>query len=109
MSHSTSPVSCGIRVLRTPIKAPRANAICERLLGSVRRECLDHILLMSEQHVRRVLKEYVTYFNGSRPHQGINQRVSEREERPGPAIGSSGTIMVFPVLGGPHHEYRRVA
>jgi hypothetical protein len=98
-----------ISVLRTPIRAPRANAICERLLGSVRRECLDHILLLSEQHLRRVLREYVTYFNGSRPHQGINQRVPEREEDSAPAPGSRGTIVAFPVLGGLHHEYRRVA
>ncbi len=65
----------GIEVLRTPIQAPRANATCERLLGSVRRECLDHILIVSEAHLRRILTEYVTYFNRSRPHQGIDQRV----------------------------------
>ncbi len=99
----------GIEVLRTPIKAPRANAICERLLGSVRRECLDHVLLMSESHLRRVLTEYVTYFNRSRPHQGINQQVPEHEERAGSARGSHGTVLAFPVLGGLHHEYRQVA
>jgi putative transposase len=99
----------GIEILRTPIRAPRANAICERLLGSMRRDCLDHILLMSEAHLRRVLKEYVMYFNGSRPHQGINQHVPDREERSGPPHGSSGTIIAFPVLGGLHHDYRRVA
>ncbi len=70
----------GIEVLRTPIQAPRANAICERLLGSVRRECLDHILVVSESHLRRVLREYVTYFNTSRPHQGIDQRVPEPDD-----------------------------
>ena len=56
----------GIEVLRTPINAPKANAICERLLGSVRRDCLDHLLIVSEVHLRRVLKEYVEYFNGAR-------------------------------------------
>ncbi len=109
-SHFTTVATgSGIEVLRTPIRAPRANAICERLLGSVRRECLDHILVVSEGHLRHVLKEYVRYFNGSRPHQGINQRVPEREERSGPSSDSTGTVVAFPILGGLHHEYRRVA
>ncbi|MDP9311670.1 MAG: integrase core domain-containing protein [Chloroflexota bacterium] len=109
-SHfDTVAVGTRIKVLRIPFRAPRANAICERLLGSIRRECLDHILLVSEGHLQHVLKEYVMYFNGSRPHQGINQRVPVCEEHPGPAVGRSGTIMAFPVLGGLHHKYKRVA
>jgi len=96
-------------VLRTPIKAPRANAICERLVGSVRRECLDHILLISETHLRRVLREYVRYFNRSRPHQGINQRVPDRESSPEVSAGATEEIVSSPVLGGLHHEYRRAA
>ena len=60
----------GIRILRTPVRAPRANAICERFLESVRRECLDHVLILGERHLRRVLREYVAYFNQERPHQG---------------------------------------
>ncbi len=98
-----------VQVLRTPIKAPRANAICERLLGSVRRECLDHILIVSEAHLRRVLTEYVMYFNRSRPHQGIDQRVPEPEERLDQLLGTMGKVIAFPVLGGLHHDYRRVA
>ncbi len=96
----------GIEVLRTPIKAPRANAICERLMGSVRRECLDHILIISEAHLRRVLSEYVTYFNRSQPHQGINQRVPHRESSPDISAATAEGIVSFPVLGGLHHEYR---
>ncbi len=96
-------------MLRTPIKAPRANAVCERLLGSVRRECLDHILILSEQHLRRVLKEYVAYFNQARPHQSLDQRVPEPHDRSGPTIGTTGQVIAFPVLGGLHHEYRRAA
>ncbi len=99
----------GIEVLRTPIKAPRANAICERLLGSVRRECLDHILVVSETHLRRVLGEYVTYFNRSRPHQGINQQVPEEVDAPGNPVDDGGRVVAFPVLGGLHHTYRRTA
>ena len=97
----------GIEVLRTPIKAPRANAICERLLGSVRRECLDHILILSEGHLRRVLSEYALYFNRARPHQGIGQRRPEAElDRSG---GEQGEVVAFPVFGGLHHDYRRAA
>jgi transposase InsO family protein len=99
----------GIEVLRTPIQAPRANAICERLVGSVRRECLDHVLLISEAHLRRVLREYARYFNRSRPHQGINQRVPDRESSPDISAATAEEIVSFPVLGGLHHEYRRAA
>jgi transposase InsO family protein len=61
----------GVRILRTPFRAPRANATCERFLGSVRRECADHVLVLGERHLRRVLREYVAYFNRDRPHQGL--------------------------------------
>jgi len=64
---------------------------------------------MSEAHLLRVLREYVTYFNGSRPHQGISQRVPEREERVGKSDDSTGRVIAFPVLGGLHYEYRRAA
>src|SRR5205823_13576684 len=64
-------VTSGIKVLKTPYHAPRANAICERFLGSVRRECLDHVLILHEKQLHRVLRVYVKYFNEARPHQGI--------------------------------------
>jgi transposase InsO family protein len=102
-------IGTGIEVLRTPVKAPRSNAICERLLGSVRRECLDHILILSEAHLRCVLMEYVSYFNRSRPHQGINQHIPGHNESPSPLVGDTGKVIAFPVLGDLHHEYRRVA
>ena len=105
----TVAVGTGIAVLRTPIRAPRANAICERLIGSLRRECLDHILLVSEAHLRRVLHEYALYFNRSRPHQGIDQRVPEPGESGDDAVGTVATVTAFPVLGGLHHVYRRAA
>jgi putative transposase len=65
----------GIEVLRTPDGAPKANAICERFLGSVQRECLDHFLILGERHLSRLMKEYERYFNDARPHQGIGQRI----------------------------------
>jgi putative transposase len=66
-----------IEMLKTPYNAPRANAICERFLGSVRRECLDHLLILHEKQLQRVLGAYVLYFNQARPHQGIRQQIPE--------------------------------
>ena len=109
-AHFTAvALGSGIEVLRTPIKAPRANAICERLLGSVRRECLDHLMILSRQHLRRVLKDYVAYFNQARPHQGIEQRIPAPKEHAVHASGASGKVMAVPVLGGLHHDYQRAA
>jgi len=99
----------GIEILRTPYRAPRANAICERFLGSVRRECLDHLLILGEAHLRRVLRAYVMYFNGSRPHQGIKQQVPEGVASEQSVPGNSGSIVAAPVLGGLHHAYQRAA
>lgn len=97
-----------IEILKTPYRAPKANAICERFLGSVRRECLDHMLIMGESHLYRVINEYVEFFNRARPHQGIEQKIPAgislgRKEEP------KGRIIAFPVLGGLHHDYQRAA
>ncbi|MEA3340186.1 MAG: integrase core domain-containing protein [Chloroflexota bacterium] len=94
----------GIEVLKTPRRAPRANAICERFLGSLRRECLDHFLILGERHLHRVVKKYKTYFNHARPHQGIEQRIPCRPERPEPPP-ASGKVASRPVLSGLHHSY----
>jgi putative transposase len=69
----------GIEILKTPYHAKRPNAICERFLGSVRRECLDHVLILHEKQLHRVLRAYVEYFNRARPHQGIQQQVPQGE------------------------------
>ncbi len=96
-------------MLRTPIRAPRANALCERFLGSVRRECLDHVLVLSEAHLRRVLREYVGYFNQARPHQGLAQRIPQAVGA-GPSRGEQrGAVWAIPILGGLHHAYERAA
>jgi transposase InsO family protein len=63
----------GMRVLRTPVRAPRANAIAERWIGTVRRELLDRILIINRQHLTTVLAEYVAHFNQHRPHRALNQ------------------------------------
>jgi putative transposase len=96
----------GIEVLKTPIAAPKANALCERLVGTLRRECLDHFFILGETHLKRILKEYVKYYNQQRPHQGIEQQLPE----PGSTKSlSSGKVLAFPVLGGLHHSYERAA
>ena len=101
----------GIEVIRTPIRAPRANAICERFLGSVRRGCVDHVLILGERQLRRVLAAYVAHFNEGRPHQGIGQRIpTSSVAAPPPSTTEirQGAIGV-PILGGLHHEYRWAA
>jgi hypothetical protein len=101
-------IGSGIEVLRTPYRAPRANAYCERFIGSLRRECLDHFIILNERHLRRIVKEYETYFNNARPHQGIEQRVPCQQGRPeSPPVG--GKLSARPVLNGLHHTYSWVA
>jgi hypothetical protein len=82
--------------------------ICERFLGSVRRECLDHVIILGEDHLRGVLEQYVSYLNTSRPHQGIRQSIPAGDHR-GRPINATGKIVARPILGGLHHEYRRAA
>jgi putative transposase len=101
-------VGTSIEVLKTPCRAPKANAMCERFLGSVRRECLDHILILGETHLHRVIREYVEYFNHGRPHQGIEQKIPEGET-PVPQKQRKAKIIAFPVLNGLHHDYRLAA
>ncbi len=102
-------VASGIDVLRTPIRAPKANAVCERFVGSVRRECLDHLIILNERHLHRVIKEYVAYFNMARPHQGISGQIPIPSTNSSSEPASSGQVTAFPILGGLHHDYRRVA
>jgi putative transposase len=99
----------GMTVVRTPVRAPRANAIIERFLRSVRRECLDHLLLLGEGQLRRALGEYVAYFNRDRPHQGRGQAVPVPAGPPEPPRLDGGTVIAIPILGGLHHAYRRAA
>src|SRR6266487_5523607 len=108
-SFARIATTSGIKVLRTPYRTPRANAVCERFLGSVRRECLDHFLILNEKQLHRLLKTYVLYFNQARPHQGIQQQLPEP---PVPALAlqnQDDKVISVAILGGLHHDYRRVA
>jgi transposase InsO family protein len=97
-----------IGVVNIPPKSPNLNPICERFLGSARRECLDHVIILGEDHLRGVLKEYVSYFNISRPHQGIQQSIPGEADRERP-LNTTAKIVARPILGGLHHDYRRAA
>jgi len=98
-----------IEVLRTPVRTPRANGLCERFIGSVRRECLDHLLILHERHLGQVLREYVAYFNTDRPHQGIGQAIPERVAQGQETPHGPGDVTTTAILGGLHHSYRWAA
>jgi putative transposase len=71
----------GIEVIQTLHRTPKANAFCERFFGSLKRECLDHSLILHQIHLNRLVKDYRSYFKEERPHQGINQRIPHRLDR----------------------------
>ena len=101
----------GVRVLRTPVHAPTANAFCERLLGSLRREYLDFLIPLGEEHLRRLLYAWRMHYNRGRPHASLGPGLPEAS--PGlPAIPIAGhrlprevRVVARPILGGLHHEY----
>jgi len=97
----------GIRVLRTPVRAPRANAVCARFLGSVRRACLEHPRIFGERQLLRVLREDVAFFNRARPHQGLGHATPAA--LPAETKPCAGPVRAVPVLGGLHHRYERAA
>ena len=101
----------GIRIIKTPVRAPRANALAERFVGTVRRECLDRMLILGRRHLEIVLAEYVQHYNGHCPHRSLKQRApSAADETPVP-IGDVSRVHPrrTDVVGGLVHEYRMVA
>ena len=96
----------GIKELETPYRAPRANRICERFLGSLRRECLDHTLILHSRHLTRVVKDCCADFNQERPYQGIGQRIPDFYHQP--ESNPTGRVASQAILGGLHHSYARV-
>ena len=102
----------GTRILRTAAQAPRMNATCERLVGTLRRELLDRVLILGEAHLRAVLTEYQVHYNRARPHQGIAQRVPD-DEPDAPRVTVTDLdgerILRKPFLGGLINEYTRAA
>jgi transposase InsO family protein len=96
----------GAKVIRTAVRTSNMNAVAERFVASVRRELLDHVLLVDDQHLACLLRRYQCYFNESRPHQGLNQRIPAGPVTP---LNPSKPIAVTSVLGGLHVDYRRAA
>ena len=99
----------GVRVIRTPIRAPKANAFVERFVRTVRSECLDHILVHGRRHLDRVLDVYLSHYTEQRPHRGLDP-ATPRGGSPWPARQTERSrIDRSEVLGGLIHEYRWVA
>jgi putative transposase len=98
----------GLRIIKTPVQAPRANAIAERWIGSARRECLDRMLISGERHLRLVSGEYADHYNTHRPHRTLNQNPPAGHTGP-PANGMTARVVRRNRLGGLIHEYAQVA
>jgi putative transposase len=94
-----------VEIIRTPYRAPKANACAERWIRSARSECLDRLLILNEVHLRRVMKQYIDHYNRARPHQGIEQRCPIPIER----VRRDGVVRRQDGLGGVIHEYDREA
>ncbi len=94
----------GIRTVLMPTRSPLANRVAERVIGTLRRECFDHVIVWNERHLRRLMSEYVRFDNDARPHQTLGLEPPNSRQPVG-----SGPIIAAPVLGGLHHVYRRAA
>ncbi|MHB1488769.1 MAG: integrase core domain-containing protein, partial [Acidimicrobiales bacterium] len=101
----------GTRTIKSPVRAPRANAICERVIGTLRRECLDRMLILGRRHLEAVLAEYVEHYNSHRPHRALDQRApSALDSLPAPLDDiDPARVRKTDRLGGIIHEYRMVA
>jgi putative transposase len=103
----------GLRVLKTPVRSPQANALCERLLGTLRRECLDFMIPLTEHHLRRLLHEWVLHYNAGRPHMALGPGVPQPltslpvpRQRHRHRLPAHLHVVARPISGGLHHEYR---
>jgi putative transposase len=102
-------------VLKIPVRSPKANSLCERLLGTLRRECLDLMIPLAEGHLRRILHEWVCHYNAGRPHMALRPSIPQppaplpvplqehRHRLPEPL-----QVVAYPILGGLHHEYQLI-
>jgi putative transposase len=101
----------GMKVLETPVRSPMANAHCERVIGSIRRECLDYLIPLNERHLKRIIPKFITYYNRGRPHSALGPGFPESIQASVPCSGHRHRlppgyrVANTPVLGGLHHEY----
>ena len=98
--------SLGIEEVVTASRSPWQNPYCERVIGSIRRDCLDHVIVLNERHLRRILREYFSYYHTCRTHLSLNKDPPESRKVEPPAMGN---IAAFPRVGGLHHRYARIA
>jgi transposase InsO family protein len=102
----------GVSILKTPVRAPQANAFGERLIGTIRRECLDWLIPFNERHVDRIMRAWVSHYNRGRPHASLGpgipdppfERIAERSHRH--QLPGGHRVTRTAILGGLHHEYR---
>jgi putative transposase len=100
----------GVRILKSPPRAPKANAVCERLIGTIRRECLDWLIPLSESHLRTMLREWAAHYNGGRPHMSLGPGIPDplettlARQQPGHRL-TAERVLALSVLGGLYHEY----
>jgi len=101
----------GMTVIRTPVQAPNANAHAERWVGSVRRECLDRLLIFSRRQLEHVLRTYADHYNRHRPHRSLALRRPERSSRSAPPLRAPPNLQLkrTDLLGGLIHEYEHAA
>ena len=99
----------GLQVVRTPIRAPRANAICERWIRTVRTECLDWLLILSRRHLERILRIYIHHYNRQRPHRALQLRTPEQKEFASTPLSVDARVRRRDRLGGLLHEYYEAA
>jgi transposase InsO family protein len=100
----------GLTILKTPARSPQANAFCERVIGTIRRECLDWMMPFNEGHLHRVLRQWVAHYNRGRPHTSLGPGIPDAPDlAPVPSghrIRDGHRVVATPILGGLHHEYR---
>ena len=95
----------GIETIKTPAQAPNANAVAERVIRSLRAECLDHLLILNQRHLTFVLMQYLAYYNHRRPHQGLGQRMPAPTTEPPTVPVAPEQVRCRPILGGLIHDY----
>ena len=100
--------AAGIPTIKTPVRAPRANAIAERWIASARRQCLDQMLITGERHLRLVLEEYTGHYNVHRPHRALQQAPPAGHRYPS-ALGAHVQLLRRDRPGGLIHEYSQIA
>jgi transposase InsO family protein len=103
--------SSGIEELKTPFQAPKANAHCERLIGTMKRECLDHFLIFNQYQLKRIVVAFAEYYNHHRAHQGIKQWIPAQLNQPRLQLSNQvkNKVIVTPMLNGLHHSYAYAA